>query len=232
VVTYAIERNADITAEDTHLDFSASDFTVRTTAGSFSVHTPLIGRHNVYNILGATGAALALGLDVHGIKRGVEALEGVPGRLERVRGGQDFHVFVDYAHTEDALRNVLSSLRKVSQAKIILVFGCGGDRDRTKRPKMGRAASELADFTILTSDNPRGEDPLRIIDDIKEGFPGTQRKILPERREAIREALRMARTGDVVLIAGKGHENYQIFKDKTVPFDDRAVVQEQLPCLR
>jgi UDP-N-acetylmuramoyl-L-alanyl-D-glutamate--2,6-diaminopimelate ligase len=152
----------------------------------------------------------------------------VPGRLEKINSRRGFGVYVDYAHTEDALRNVITSLRQVSRKRIIVVFGCGGDRDRSKRPLMGRMVTKLADYAIITSDNPRSEDPLAIIKEVRRGIVGENYQVIPDRAEAIGESLSLARKGDIVLIAGKGHETYQIVQDKILHFDDREVVKKCL----
>jgi UDP-N-acetylmuramoyl-L-alanyl-D-glutamate--2,6-diaminopimelate ligase len=196
------------------------------------VFTPLIGRHNVYNGLAAAGACLALGVDLETAARGLEALRRVPGRMERVGGEGCFQVFVDYAHTDDALQKALESLAPLRRGRVILVFGCGGDRDRTKRPRMARVAQRLADRIVVTSDNPRTEDPLAIIDQIVSGLDADGRSrttIEPDRRRAIELAIDAAQAGDIVLIAGKGHENYQIIGTARIGFDDVEVAQE---CLR
>jgi len=178
--------------------------------------------------MAAAGAALSLGISPDGIREGIESLSGVPGRLELVRSGQDFTVLVDYAHTPDALEKLLETVRQLIPARIITVFGCGGDRDRNKRPMMGEIAARLSDVVIATSDNPRTEDPQRILAEIE---PGLKRgripyRLQPDRREALRAALMMARRGDVVIIAGKGHEDYQIVGTGMFPFNDRVVAQE------
>jgi UDP-N-acetylmuramoyl-L-alanyl-D-glutamate--2,6-diaminopimelate ligase len=187
----------------------------------------LKGRFNVENALAAMASAQLLGVEEDAVVRGIEALEGVPGRFETVDEGQPFTVVVDYAHTPDSLENVLATARDLETGRVICVFGCGGDRDREKRPMMGRLASELADLAIVTSDNPRSEDPHSIIDEIVSGVEG-EVEIVPDRREAIARAIEAAAAGDVVLIAGKGHEQGQQFLDRTVPFDDREVAREAL----
>lgn len=232
ITTYALNHKADVTAENIVLNFSQTAFTLKTPQGKISIQTKLIGRHNIYNILAAAAGCLAEGLSLETIRDGIENLAVVPGRLEQVVCGQDFNVFVDYAHTEDALKNVLTNLRVVSQARIIVVFGCGGDRDKTKRPKMGRVAGQLADWCILTSDNPRSEDPQSILKQVISGFEKTNYEVIADRETAIKKALLSAKKGDIVLIAGKGHETYQIFKDKTIDFDDREVVRNFFSCLR
>jgi UDP-N-acetylmuramoyl-L-alanyl-D-glutamate--2,6-diaminopimelate ligase len=196
----------------------------------FDVASPLIGHINVYNILAACGVGLSYGIAPEAISRGIAALRAVPGRFERVDEGQPFAVVVDYAHTDDALRNVISVARRLNPKRVITLFGCGGDRDRTKRPLMGQVAAETSDFVVLTSDNPRSEDPLAIMND---ALVGIRRKdvahiVEPDRATAIARAIKEARPGDIVILAGKGHEPYQILKDRTIAFDDRAVAREVL----
>jgi UDP-N-acetylmuramoyl-L-alanyl-D-glutamate--2,6-diaminopimelate ligase len=193
------------------------------------VEIALVGRHNVENALAAAGLAHALGFDGATIARGLESLALVPGRLEPVDEGQPFRVLVDYAHTDDALEKVLTSLRAVSSGRIVCLFGCGGDRDRTKRPRMGRVAERLADEVVVTSDNPRSEEPAAIIEEILGGLERRDRAhVEPERAAAIARAIALARPGDIVLVAGKGHETYQILRERTVHFDDREVAREVL----
>jgi UDP-N-acetylmuramoyl-L-alanyl-D-glutamate--2,6-diaminopimelate ligase len=201
-----------------------------TPQGPVEVRSPLLGRVNLMNILGAVATASGLSIPGDKIAEGVAALAAVPGRMERVDQSQPFLVLVDYAHTDDALRNVLTTARELTRGRLIAVFGCGGDRDRSKRPLMGEAAGALSDLAILTSDNPRSEDPLRIMSDALVGLQKTGKPYVAEvdRRTAIRKALDEAKPGDVVLIAGKGHETYQILKDRTIHFDDREVAREVL----
>lgn len=201
-----------------------------TPQGPLEIRSPLLGRANLMNILGAVAMATGLGVPAGKISEGIAALDCVPGRMQRVEAGQPFLVLVDYAHTDDALRNVLASARELARGRLMVVFGCGGDRDRTKRPLMGEAAGTLSDLAILTSDNPRSEDPLRIMSDALVGLQKTGKPYLAEvdRRAAIRKALTEAKAGDLVLIAGKGHETYQILKDRTIHFDDREVAKEIL----
>jgi UDP-N-acetylmuramoyl-L-alanyl-D-glutamate--2,6-diaminopimelate ligase len=192
--------------------------------------SPLLGAFNVRNVLVAVAAARQLGLDPHAIAIGIGALDAVPGRMERVDAGQGFLLVVDYAHTPDSIRSVLRAARPLSTGRVIVVFGCGGDRDRAKRPLMGEAATANADLTIVTSDNPRSEDPTTIVGEI---LPGAERGggafvVELDRRAAIERAVAEARGGDVVVVAGKGHEPGQIFRDRTVPFDDRSVAIEAL----
>lgn len=218
-------------------DLDGVDFLLRATdlggqgACEVKVSSPLLGVHNVQNALAAAATALALGVRVESIVSGIETLGLVQGRLERVDGGRPFRVFVDYAHTPDGLERVLSTLRPLTRRKLSVVFGCGGDRDRGKRPKMGAIAARLADTVYLTSDNPRGEDPVAIAQDVLAGVDAAHTRCVVvelDRRRAIRAAIESARTGDVILIAGKGHENYQIIGDATLPFDDRQVAREAL----
>jgi UDP-N-acetylmuramyl-tripeptide synthetase len=189
-----------------------------------------VGLFNVSNLLGAIGALIALGLTPAEAASGVSSLEGVPGRMERLDIGQPFSVIVDYAHTDDALRNLLDTLRSLGPQKIITVFGCGGDRDRSKRPLMGSVAAQRSDLVIATSDNPRSEPPRGILDEIAQGFKNhaTPFKLIVNRREAIEAALRSAGPGDLVVIAGKGHEGTQTIREKKLPFDDRLVAKEIL----
>jgi len=196
----------------------------------FDVESPLIGRINIYNILAACGAGLSYDIAPDVIARGIANLRAVPGRFERVDEGQPFVVVVDYAHTDDALRNVIAVARALNPKRVITLFGCGGDRDRTKRPLMGQAAAEASDFVVLTSDNPRSEDPLAIMNDALVGIRRVDVKhiIEPDRAAAIARALKEARAGDIVILAGKGHEPYQVLKDRTIPFDDRLVAREVL----
>jgi UDP-N-acetylmuramoyl-L-alanyl-D-glutamate--2,6-diaminopimelate ligase len=190
--------------------------------------TPLLGTFNIANILAAALFGCAMDIPHEAIKNGVEGLAGVPGRLERVASGKGFHIFVDYAHTPDALAKTIETLNAVRSGRLIVVFGCGGDRDRTKRPVMGRIASQLADYTFITSDNPRSEEPRSIIDEIRTGFAANSFRAIENRKEAIGAAIAMARENDVVLIAGKGHEDYQIIGGVSYPFSDRQVAEEYL----
>jgi UDP-N-acetylmuramyl-tripeptide synthetase len=232
VWTYSVHgAPADLQAVDIRLSLDATRFRARTPRGDFDVSTPLLGRFNVENLLAALGAALALGLDPATAVRGISSVAGVPGRLERVQAGQDFTVIVDYAHTDDALKNLLETVRELKPRRLITVFGCGGDRDRTKRPLMGAVAARLSDVVVVTSDNPRSEPPEAILEEIQRGMNGgrrAERHAIVDRREAIVRALEMAGPGDAVVIAGKGHETYQVLRDRTVPFDDRQIAREVL----
>ncbi len=228
IMTYAIDQPADIKAHNIEFLLEETRFKMSFPTGEIFIQTSFIGRHNVYNILAAAAAAFKENIDLEVIREGIEQLSCVPGRLERVNGGQNFFVFIDYAHTEDGLVNVLSSLKRVSSNRIILVFGCGGDRDKGKRPKMGAAACELADHSVITSDNPRSEDPTAIINEIKTGFKKSNYEVIVDRKAAIAHALKLANPSEIVLIAGKGHENYQIIKDRTIAFNEVEIVKEYL----
>lgn len=230
VVTYGIHNNADIMARDIELDVKQTKFRLVTPEGNVVIRTNLLGKYNVYNILAASAVCFKEKISLEKIRQGVEYLRLVPGRLERVDCQQEYDIIIDYAHTQDALENVLTTLRAVTSGKIILVFGCGGNRDRTKRPAMGQVAGRLADYCVVTSDNPRNEEPRAIIDEIVKGFEGDNFTVEVDREQAIIKALNIADEGDVVLIAGKGHEDYQIFKDRTIKFDERQVVRQYLRC--
>ena len=230
-LTYGLESRADITTRKPALLFSGIECTIESPIGKIEIRSPLVGRTNVYNILAAVGAGVALDLPREIIASGIAQLSAVPGRFERIDAGQPFLVVVDYAHTDDALRNLLSAAKELNPSgRIITLFGCGGDRDRTKRPLMGEAAGRLSDIVVLTSDNPRSEDPLLIINDAIVGVQRSSAKCLvePDRERAIEIALDQARPGDIVLIAGKGHETTQIMRDRTIEFDDRDVARRIL----
>ena len=222
LLTYGLGDDAELRADELELGPRGARFR----ADGIELETRLRGRFNVENVLGAVAAARLLGIPDDAIAYGVKELRGVPGRFEAVDEGQPFAVLVDYAHTPDSLENVLRTARDLAQSRVICVFGCGGDRDRGKRPLMGRIASELADLAIVTSDNPRSEEPEAIIAEILEG--AGEAEVEPDRREAIARAIGEAAEGDVVVIAGKGHEQGQQFADRTVPFDDREVAREAL----
>lgn len=229
IVTYGINRPAQVMADKMQYSPESSRFTLKGLKGGEAViESSFIGKHNIYNILAACACCQALGIDFDKAGSTLSRRLIVPGRLQRVEHKGGFSVFIDYAHTEDALENVLSSLRQIAKSKIILVFGCGGCRDKTKRPKMGRVATELADYAVITSDNPRDEDPLSIIEEITRGIRGENFCVEPDRRQAIKKALSMAGKTDIVLIAGKGHENYQVFKNRKEHFDDIEVAGECL----
>ena len=228
-LTVGIRSSAEITA--TPIEQSLCEQTFLLTAGNetMPVRTRMIGTHHIYNCLSAAAIGLAYGLKLATVVRGLEAVEHLPGRLERIECGQPFGVFVDYAHTPDALAGALRTLRELTQRRLICVFGAGGDRDRTKRPLMAKAAENYADFLIVTNDNPRTEDPRAILADLLRGFQRPDAvEILLDRQEAIAFALAEARPGDCVLIAGKGHETYQIIGHRRIPFDDREVARQWL----
>lgn len=235
IVTYGMSDRAQINTRGYRLDAGGLEFIASTPAGEVEVSSRLVGRPHIYNLLAAIAVGLSLGFSLDQIARGLAECRGAPGRFERVTVDgvpADFAVIVDYAHTEDALRSVLRTAREIAsgEGRVIAVFGCGGDRDRTKRAPMGRTAAELSDVTIVTSDNPRSEDPMAVIRDIESGLRGSGRPYIkaPDRREAIFRAVSEARPGDVVVIAGKGHETYQILRDRTIQFDDREVAREAL----
>lgn len=228
IITYGIKNKSDISAEKIRFNEKHMEFILRIGRKRIKLGTGLIGYHNVYNILAAVAFALREGIGLSSIKAALKKFSSVPGRLERIPSKKGFWVFVDYAHTQDALRNVLGVLHRISRGRVIIVFGCGGDRDKAKRPKMGYVASQLADYVIITNDNPRSENPLKIIGDIKQGISKHNYRVIPDRRKAIRKAIALAEKDDIVLVAGKGHENYQVLKRKTVHFDDREVVRKCL----
>jgi UDP-N-acetylmuramoyl-L-alanyl-D-glutamate--2,6-diaminopimelate ligase len=223
LITFGFAENAEIRPEGLVLDAAGARFT----AGGIEIESNLRGRFNVENALGAVAAGILLDVDEDEIAAGVRALAGVPGRFEAVDEGQSFSVVVDYSHKPDALDNVLRTARELADGRVIVVFGAGGDRDRQKRPLMGRVARELADVVIVTSDNPRSEDPLAIIQDVLQGT-GTDVEIDPDRRSAIGRAVELAEPGDVVVIAGKGHEQGQEIAGEKIAFDDRQVAREAL----
>src|ERR1700737_3261988 len=230
-VTYGLESSAQITTKKFQLTFAGLAFTAQTPNGKVQITSRLVGRINVYNILAAIGATQALGLPNEVIATGIRHLESVPGRFQPIAMGQPFLVVVDYAHTEDALESLIRTARELNpKGRIITLFGCGGSKDRTKRPVMGEVTGRLSDLTILSSDNPRQEDRLKIISDIIVGVQKTTGKyvIEPDREKAIGLAMDEARAGDIVLLAGKGHENYQILADRTLEFDDREMARRAL----
>ena len=229
-VTYGIDARADFRAEDIKTGFEGLRFRLDARGTNIEVTSPLVGRHNVYNILAAIAAGATYSINMSPIVDGIAACHSVPGRFERVDMGQPFMVVVDYAHTDDALRNLIAVARDLRPRRVITLFGCGGDRDRAKRPLMGMAAGSDSDFVVLTSDNPRSEDPLAIINDALVGLRrfDTPHLIEVDREKAIRMAIEQAEAGDVVLIAGKGHEPYQVLGGKVIDFDDREVARQVL----
>jgi UDP-N-acetylmuramoyl-L-alanyl-D-glutamate--2,6-diaminopimelate ligase len=230
LLSYGLGSEAMVRARHIHSGLNGLRFDVTFDKLRFEIESPLIGKVNVYNILAACCAGMTFQFTPAVIKRGIEACTGVPGRFERVDEGQPFAVVVDYSHTEDALRNAIAVARTLNAKRVITLFGCGGDRDRAKRPLMGQVAGELSDLVILTSDNPRSEEPLQIMNDALVGLRRTNTRTIvePDRAAAIRKAIEEAHTGDVVILAGKGHETYQIFRDRTIHFDDREVAREAL----
>lgn len=231
VVTCSQVGDADLSASEIEVSLiHGTSFRLKTTDSEIRITSPLVGRPHVYNMLSATAAALELGYDLDSIIAGLSTCVGAPGRFERVPHDGDFAVVVDYAHTDDALLNTLRTAKDLTSGRIITVFGCGGDRDRTKRQPMGEIAAEYSDLVIITSDNPRNEDPLKIIEEIEVGVKtkDTEYKIISDRREAIYHAVAKAGNGDVVIIAGKGHENYQLVGGNKFHFDDREVAIEAL----
>jgi UDP-N-acetylmuramoyl-L-alanyl-D-glutamate--2,6-diaminopimelate ligase len=232
-LTYGIEQPAQCRAVDLRLEGEKSRFRAITPFGNLDIESPLVGRYNVYNILAAISAALVEGIDPADIREALKTVAAIPGRLEGVDCGQNFSVYIDYAHTADALKQVLSNLKELKKGRTILVFGCGGDRDKAKRSLMGETACCLSDFVFITSDNPRSEDPGEIITDIIQGIDKeiNNYKVVLDRQQAIFEALSFAQKYDTVVIAGKGHESRQIFSDKTIYFNDRKVAEEILSCL-
>ena len=230
VVRYAVKSEADITAQDAEFSLDGMRFNLITPAGTREFHSPLVGPPHIYNTLAAVASGLALGYELDVITRALQKCTGAPGRFERVPHDGDFAVVVDYAHSDDALLNVLRTARDVTKGKIITVFGCGGDRDRSKRAPMGEAAGSLSDVVILTSDNPRTEDPEQILSDAEAGIQKTGKSYrkIADRREAIHQAIFAAGSNDLVLIAGKGHEDYQILGRETFHFDDKEVALDGL----
>ena len=233
VVTYGLKKKADISATELKSDFSGTRGKVSFPDGEVDILSPLVGEFNIYNILASAAASFCLGISKERIRDGIASMKSVPGRFQRVGWRQgDFDIIVDYAHTPDALERCLRQAKNITRGKLITVFGCGGDRDKGKRPEMGRIGAEISDALCITSDNPRSEDPLKIIEDIKAGIKGKEVmgkvKVIPDRREAIYLALEIAGQGDLIVIAGKGHEDYQIIGNRTIHFDDKEVVLEKL----
>jgi UDP-N-acetylmuramoyl-L-alanyl-D-glutamate--2,6-diaminopimelate ligase len=228
IVTYGMGARADFRASNFRVEFSGTSYQLDARGKSYLVRVPLIGRFNVANSVAALAAANGLGVDLRAAVLSLGKSPQVPGRLEIVPAKRQFQVFVDYAHTPDALANVLKTLRELQPRRLIVVFGCGGDRDRQKRPLMGEIVDRHADYALITSDNPRKEDPFAIITAIEKGFRSTHFEKIVDRTEAINRAIALAQPRDIVLIAGKGHENYQEFADHTVPFDDIQVARRAI----
>lgn len=230
VLTYGLGSDANVRARNIRVGLGGLRFEVAFEKHRFEICSSLTGKFNVYNILAACCAGMTYQLQPEAITRGIEACTGVPGRFERVDEGQPFAVVVDYSHTHDALRNAIAAARTLNPKRVITLFGCGGDRDRAKRPLMGQVAGQMSDLVVLTTDNPRSEDPLQVMNDSLVGLRRTDTRTIvePDRAVAIHKAIEEANAGDVVLLAGKGHEAYQIFRDRTIHFDDREVAREAL----
>lgn len=234
-ITYGINNNADVKASAVKTDAKGTSFQVKYNNETILINLKMLGLFNVYNALAAIAYALKIGIEVDVIKKALANITGVPGRFELVNTDQDFLVIVDYAHTPDSLENILKTARNLTSNRVITVFGCGGDRDKIKRPLMGEIAARYSDFCVVTSDNPRSEEPQAIIDDIVPGLNKVENSryaIVLDRKEAIRHAIFLAKKDDVVIIAGKGHENYQIIGDKRLDFDDRLIAQEVIKELK
>lgn len=232
-ITYSTLGKGTLNASDVHMSTKMSQYTVNYNGESYPISMNTTGLFNVYNTLAAIGACLQEGISMEAIDTALKTFSSVPGRFELIETGQDFAVVVDYAHTPDGLENILKTAKAIKENRIILVFGCGGDRDATKRPIMGRIAAEYGDKIYVTSDNPRTEDPIQIVKDVEAGVKealrdGTSYEVIVDRREAINHAIHDAKAGDIVIIAGKGHENYQILKNETIHFDDREEARKAL----
>ena len=232
IITYGVGVHADFRASNVRIDFHGTSYQLDAGGKSYLVRLPLIGQFNVYNSLAALAAANVMGVDVRSGVLALARANAVPGRLEAVPAQRQFRIFVDYAHTDDALLNVIKTCRELNPARLIVVFGCGGNRDKTKRPRMGAVVDQNADWAIVTSDNPRKEEPAAIIEGIKPGMKRGNYEVILDRKEAIFRAVAMAQARDIILIAGKGHETYQEFADHTAPFDDAAVAREALEAKR
>jgi UDP-N-acetylmuramoyl-L-alanyl-D-glutamate--2,6-diaminopimelate ligase len=234
VISYGIDNDSDVRPLRYQFSPDGTEAVFKSPAGELVVHSTLLGKPNLHNMGAAIGTTIGLGIPADVIRAGIAALPGVPGRFEAIRAGQPFRVIVDFAHTDDALIRVLQFAREITQGRLLVVFGCGGERDRTKRPLMGAAAVQWADFAVATSDNPRNEDPMAILHEVETGLlkaggiKGKNYWIEADRREAITYTLKMAAAGDTVLLAGKGHETYQVIGNEMIPFDDRAVARELL----
>jgi len=228
-MTYGLDRG-EVRASHREVSLEGIRATLTTPVGTLEIRTPLVGEYNLYNIMAATAVGIALGITREAIGQGIADLPLVPGRMERVNEGNPW-VLVDYAHTPDALEKTMKEIKRLATGKVFVVFGCGGDRDRTKRAPMGRIAAQWSDLAIITSDNPRTEDPLRIIDEIEKGareISPHRHRVIPDRQEAIKEAIALAGPQDIVLITGKGHEDYQIIGEERFPFDDREEARKAL----
>ena len=232
ILTYGIKKKSDVMAKDINFGMQSTEFFLVAPHINIKMKTNLVGRYNVYNLLAAVSWGISEKLDIQAIGLAVEKFKNVPGRLQRVDCAQGLNIFVDYAHTPDALFNVISALRPLVAGKIIVIFGCGGERDRLKRPQMGKVVTQLADYAIITSDNPRSENPAQIIKDIQQGIRKSNYCLVPKRYQAIAKGLTLINKADCLLIAGKGHEDYQILKNKVLKFNDRKVAQECLELMK
>lgn len=228
ILTYGIDQQADIMAKDIKMTSKGTQFTLITPMGKRTVTINMVGKFSVYNVLAAVAACLASSIDLETIIKAIESVKGVRGRFELVDVNQEYTVIVDYAHTPDSLENVLQTIKQFAEGHIFCIVGCGGDRDKTKRPLMAKIASQYSDEPIFTSDNPRSEDPLMILKDMEKGVTGLHYHVNPNREEAIQYAVKHAKKGDVILIAGKGHETYQQIGDKTFDFDDREIAMKAI----
>jgi UDP-N-acetylmuramoyl-L-alanyl-D-glutamate--2,6-diaminopimelate ligase len=228
ILTYGIDNHADLKATNITMTASGTSFELVSPVGIHKVNIQLIGKFSIYNVLASIGAAIVSGIPIDDVIASVESVKGVSGRFEVVDAGQDFSVIVDYAHTPDSLENVLKTVQQFAEKRVFVVVGCGGDRDRSKRPLMAKIACDYATNAIFTSDNPRSEDPVEIIKDMEEGVKGDVYEVIIDRKDAIRHAVSAAESGDVILIAGKGHETYQQIGDRTYDFDDRIIAREAL----
>ncbi|MDP2927376.1 MAG: UDP-N-acetylmuramoyl-L-alanyl-D-glutamate--2,6-diaminopimelate ligase [Candidatus Omnitrophota bacterium] len=232
ILTYGIKNKSNVMAKKINFGMHSTEFSLVAPGINIRIKTKLVGRYNIYNILAAVSWGISEKLPILDIKSAIEKFKNVPGRLQRVNCSGGFSIFVDYAHTPDALFNVISALRPLVKGKIIVIFGCGGDRDKLKRPQMGKVVTELADYAVITSDNPRSENPAQIIKDIAQGIQKSNYCLVPGRYRAIRKGLSLINKGDCLLIAGKGHENFQILKNKVLKFNDRKVVRKCLELMR
>jgi UDP-N-acetylmuramoyl-L-alanyl-D-glutamate--2,6-diaminopimelate ligase len=232
ILTYGIKNNSRVMAKDIHFGMQTTDFLLVAPGIKTRIKTSLVGRHNIYNLLAAVCWGISEKLPAAKIKLAIEKFKHVPGRLEKIKSAKNQNIFVDYAHTPDALYNVISALRPLVKGKIVVIFGCGGERDKLKRPKMGKVVTELADYAIITSDNPRSEDPSQIIKDIRQGIRKDNYCVVIQRGQAIRKGLSLINKEDCLLIAGKGHENYQVLKNKILKFSDQKVVRKCLKLMK
>ncbi|TKC18570.1 UDP-N-acetylmuramoyl-L-alanyl-D-glutamate--2,6-diaminopimelate ligase [Robertmurraya kyonggiensis] len=228
VITYGIDNSANLHAKNIQMTANGTEFELESPFGLHKVSMQLVGKFSVYNVLASLGAALASGIPLESAIASIENVSGVAGRFELVQAGQDFSVIVDYSHTPDSLENAITTIQQFAKGNIIVVVGCGGDRDKTKRPLMAQIACKYSNRPIFTSDNPRSEDPVQILNDMEAGVHGQPYEVIVDRKEAIYHAVQHAKTNDVILIAGKGHETYQLIGDKSYDFDDRLVVKEAI----